>query len=76
VTCNSSCLAESQDKNKINDKTKNQDDLSSRKCKFYQIFFLMNDANQNVEVLEVPEIEFEEVIGCLEQGDSVFITCR
>lgn len=76
MVCNVDCLAESRDESKIDDETKTRDDLSSRKCKFYQVFFLMNDANQSVEVLDVPEIDFEEMVGCLEQGDSVFIKCR
>lgn len=76
MACKVDCLAESRAEPKIDDETKNQDDLSSRKHKFYQVFFLMNDEDQSVEVLEIPEIDFEEIIGCLELGDSVFITCR
>jgi hypothetical protein len=39
-----------------------------------QLFFLKNDENQNVEVVEVDEIDFEEVKSRLEKGESVFIT--
>lgn len=76
MTVHVGCLGKVPDEPKIDDETKNQDGLSSRKSKFYQVLFLMNDADQSVEVLEIPEIEFEEVIGCLKQGDSVFITCK
>jgi hypothetical protein len=40
----------------------------------FQLFFLKNDENQNVEVIELNEINFEEVKSHLERGDSVFIT--
>lgn len=39
-----------------------------------QLFFLKNDENQNVEVVEVDEIDFEEVKSRLGRGESVFIT--
>jgi len=39
-----------------------------------QLFFLKNDEPQNVEVIEVDEIDFEEVKSRLEKGESVFIT--
>jgi len=39
-----------------------------------QLFFLKNDETQNVEVVEVDEIDFEEVKSRLEKGESVFIT--
>jgi hypothetical protein len=40
----------------------------------FQLFFLKNDENQNVEVVELDEIDFEEVKSHLEKGESVFIT--
>ena len=40
----------------------------------FQLFFLKNDENQNVEVTEVNEIDFEEVKSRIERGESVFIT--
>jgi hypothetical protein len=40
----------------------------------FQLFFLKNDENQNVEVIELNEINFEEVKSHLERGESVFIT--
>jgi len=40
----------------------------------FQLFFLKNDATQNVEVIELDEVNFEEVKSHLERGDSVFIT--
>ena len=39
-----------------------------------QLFFLKNDETQNVEVVEVNEIDFEEVKSRLERGESIFIT--
>ena len=39
-----------------------------------QLFFLKNDETQNVEVVEVDKIDFEEVKSRLENGESVFIT--
>lgn len=40
----------------------------------FQLFFLKNDATQNVEVIELEEVNFEEVKSHLERGNSVFIT--
>jgi hypothetical protein len=40
----------------------------------FQLFFLKNDENQSVEVVEVEEIDFAEVKRHIEQGESVFIT--
>ena len=51
---------------------KNMLDHKRREASF-QLFFLKNDANQNVEVVEADEIDFEEVKRRLENGESVFI---
>ena len=40
----------------------------------FQLFFLKNDENQSVGVVEVEEIDFTEVKKHIEQGESVFIT--
>jgi len=40
----------------------------------FQVFFLKNDEDQGVEVIECEEIDFEEVKRRLERGESVFIT--
>jgi len=40
----------------------------------FQLFFLKDDEDQSVEVLEVEEIDFVEVERRLNQGESVFIT--
>ena len=40
----------------------------------FQLFFLKNDENQSVEVVEIEEIDFTEVKKGIEQGESVFIT--
>jgi hypothetical protein len=53
---------ESLDEPKIDDETKNQDDITSRTCKLFQVFFLMNDGEQSVEVLEIAEIDLEEIM--------------
>jgi hypothetical protein len=40
----------------------------------FQLFFVKNNEDQDVEVIELNEINFEEVKSHLERGDSVFIT--
>ena len=40
----------------------------------FQLFYLKEDEDQNVEVIEVEEIDFREVKKRLKQGESVFIT--
>ena len=40
----------------------------------FQLFFLENNATQNIETIEVDEIDFKEVKRRLENGESVFIT--
>jgi len=40
----------------------------------FQLFFLKDDENQSVEVVEVEEIDFREVKRRLKQGESVFMT--
>jgi len=40
----------------------------------FQLFFLKNNDDLNVEVEEVEEIDFTEVKRHIEQGESVFIT--
>jgi hypothetical protein len=42
----------------------------------FQLFFLLNNENQDIEVVEVEEIDFTEVEKRLEKGESVFITCK
>ena len=39
----------------------------------FQLFFLDNDPDQSVEVVEEDEIDFEEVKRRLEKGKSVFM---
>ena len=73
---NVSCLKASRDEAKVVDETNIQEPLSSRTCNLFQVFFLLNDENQSVLVCETPEIDLDEVIGCLKQGDSVFITYK
>ena len=40
----------------------------------FHMFFLKDDKNQSVEVVEVDQIDFEEVKSRLERGESVYIT--
>jgi hypothetical protein len=46
---------------------------SKRKPSF-QVIFLKNDRYQSVHVDEVKEVDFPEIKGHLERGESVFIT--
>lgn len=40
----------------------------------FQVIYVLNDDDHTVEVVETPEIDLDEVLGCLQQGDAVFIT--
>jgi hypothetical protein len=42
----------------------------------FQVLFLQNSACQQVEVHEVEQVDFTEVLNRLEQGESVFITSK
>jgi len=42
----------------------------------FQLFFLKNNEEQSIEVVEVEEIDFTEVKKRLERGESVFITLK
>ncbi len=42
----------------------------------FQVLFLQNDACQQVEVHEVKQVDFIEVLDHLEHGESVFITSK
>ena len=39
----------------------------------FQVFFLAHDQSQGVEVVEIEEIDFGEIIQRLKMGESVFI---
>ncbi|UCC58450.1 MAG: hypothetical protein JSW14_00540 [Candidatus Bathyarchaeum sp.] len=39
----------------------------------FQVFFLVHDQNQSVEVVETDQIDFGEIIQRLQRGESVFI---
>jgi hypothetical protein len=47
---------------------------SNRENSVFQLFFLLDDEDPDIEVVEVREIDFEEVKKRLEKGESVFIT--
>jgi hypothetical protein len=42
----------------------------------YQMFFLKDDVDLSVEILETRSIDFDEVLLCLDRGGSVFITAE
>jgi hypothetical protein len=42
----------------------------------FQMFFLKNDQDETIEVIEVNRIDFEEVKKHLERGKSVFIATK
>ena len=44
--------------------------------KLFQVFFLKEDNYQSVEVVETSQIDFEELVRCLNQGESIFIKRR
>ena len=39
----------------------------------FQVFFLVHDQSQTVEVIETDQIDFGEIIQRLQRGESVFI---
>ena len=47
--------------------------FSSDNSFMFQIFFLSQDQNQSVEVVETEEIDLREIIQRLKLGESVFI---
>jgi hypothetical protein len=44
--------------------------------KLYQLFFLYDDADHSVEIIETREIDVNALIQDLQIGESVFITTR
>jgi hypothetical protein len=50
-----------------------QSPLSSDVPSLFQIFFLSQDQDQSVEVVETGEIDFGEIVERLKVGESVFI---
>jgi len=66
-------MDEATEKERKNEMSRNVME-NKKKSASLQLFFLKNDENQNVEVVEVDEIDFEEVKSRLEKGESVFIT--
>ncbi len=66
-------MDEPTEKERKNEMTRNVME-NKKKSASLQLFFLKNDENQNVEVVEVDKIDFEEVKSRLEKGESVFIT--
>jgi hypothetical protein len=51
-------------------------DIEKVRPQKFQVLFLRNDANQDVEVHEVKQVDFLTIQERLEQGESVFITSK
>jgi hypothetical protein len=51
-------------------------DIEKVRPRKFQVLFLRNDANQDVEVHEVKQVDFLTIQERLEQGESVFITSK
>lgn len=67
-------LEEPQNRIKVSAEIKIVESPHSKRRKMFQLFFLMNDDAQGVEVVETPEIDLEEIIAHLRLGGSIFIT--
>ena len=67
-------LEEPQKGTKVSAEIKIEESQHSKRRNMFQLFFLMNDDAQSVEVVETPEIDLEEVIAHLRLGGSIFIT--
>ena len=50
-----------------------QSPFPSGESMLFQVFFLIHDQSQNVEIVETDEIDFGEIIQRLQLGESVFI---
>ena len=50
-----------------------QSPFPSGESMLFQVFFLVHDQNQSVEVVETDEIDFGEIIQRLKMGESIFI---
>ena len=51
-------------------------DTKKAKIRNYEVLFLRNDKEQDVEVHEVKQVDFLTIKERLEQGESVFITSK
>jgi len=67
------CMEQTQDNSRIHDAAMRHP-LPSRNSRLFQIFYLVDNEDQSVEVVETGEIDFEEVFQHLRLGGSVFIT--
>lgn len=67
------CSEEIGGKSKVDEETTIQNLYPLRKSELFLLFFLADDENQSVEVVETQEIDFEEVVQRLKRGESVFI---
>ncbi|MFB3889944.1 MAG: hypothetical protein ACE14S_10670 [Candidatus Bathyarchaeia archaeon] len=50
--------------------------IRSPKRRSFQVFFMRNDASQDVEILELENVDFASVQERLDRGESVFITSK
>jgi len=48
--------------------------ILNQEKQIFQLFFLIKNKNQDIEVIEVEKIDFAEVKKRLEKGESVYIT--
>ena len=51
-------------------------DVKTEKTQTFQVMFLRNDADQEVEVHEAEKVDFLRIHEHLQQGGSVFITSK
>jgi len=51
-------------------------EFKGTKPQTFQVVFLRNDCNQEVEVLEAKQVDFLDIQERLERGESVFITSK
>ena len=56
-----------------NFKLANEASLPPEDSVIFQVFFLNQDENKSVEVLETNVIDFEEIVHRLNNGESIFI---
>ncbi len=74
MTSSVRCVKKAQRGKKVDEKAAIPLPQSITESMKFQLIFLKDDEYQNVEVLEVEEINFEEVIQRISHGESVFIT--
>jgi hypothetical protein len=74
MTANVYHVENTQKDKKVDEKAKIPLSQITTESMRFQLIFLKDDEYQSVEVLEVAEIDFEEVLRRISKGESVFIT--